>query len=130
MKLWFYFIFKCHEWWLIKNYNNQIIVPHWKNHKRKIRHVWKDFNKKYNRKKFVCFFNVGKKKIKSHNFKIWRYSLWHTKAKWKVPKIVLYAHQGGQHPQQYPLFFFLLWEAQEQTQLLASTPKSNSITNG
>jgi hypothetical protein len=28
-----------------------------------------------------------------------------TEAKWKVPKIVLYAHQGGQYPQQYPLFF-------------------------
>jgi hypothetical protein len=53
-----------------------------------------------------------------------------TEAKWKVPKFVLYAHQGGQYPQQYPLFFFLLWEAQQQTQLLASTPKSNSITNG
>jgi hypothetical protein len=53
-----------------------------------------------------------------------------TEAKWKVPKKNLYVHQGGQYPQQYPLFFFLLCEAQQQTQLLANTPKSNSTTNG
>jgi hypothetical protein len=52
-----------------------------------------------------------------------------TEAKWKVPKIVLYAHQGGQYPTILSPFF-LLWEAQQQTQLLANTPKSNSITNG
>jgi hypothetical protein len=28
-----------------------------------------------------------------------------TEAKWKVQKIVLYGHQGGQYPQQYPFFF-------------------------
>jgi len=33
-------------------------------------------------------------------------------------------------PTTIPSFSFLLWEAQQQTQLLTSTPKSNSITNG
>jgi hypothetical protein len=28
-----------------------------------------------------------------------------TEAKWKVPKNVLYVHQGGQYPQQFPLLF-------------------------
>jgi hypothetical protein len=75
---------------------------------------------------------VLEKKIKkSHNFKFGG-THYGTEAKWKVPKIVLYAHQCGQYTKQYPLFLSFCGKHKrtKQTQLLASTPKSNSITNG